>query len=151
MRDDMILVYKILSGDDPNNLVFVFIAAQGFFLCNVGKIFAATGYYQRINLFKIKIAKNIIQTTLHWIFSCAMLSGASWETLHRVFVCAVLSQKYYDFIEQDFFMCSVVWNLLDNTALGIYLCKVAPRELRKHWTGFFFLCNVVWSLKDNIA
>ena len=32
-----------------------------------------------------------INTILNTIFSCAMLSGASWATLHKDFTCAMLS------------------------------------------------------------
>ena len=48
--------------------------AHGFFLCNV----------------KPRVSGQ------HWIilFSCAMLSGASWTTLHKDFTCAVLYQRY---------------------------------------------------------
>ena len=51
-----------------------------------------------------------------------------------------------------FFMCNVVWRLLDNTAQSFYLwlCNVVQRVLGQHWTQFF-PCNVVWSLLDNIV
>ena len=52
-------------------------------LYNVGAVFAATGYYQKINRSKIKIVLKWFQTTLIRTFSCAMLSGASWTTLQR--------------------------------------------------------------------
>ena len=39
-----------------------------------------------------------------------MLSGASQTTLHRVFSCAMLPQDYQDNIKQDFFLCNVVWS-----------------------------------------
>ena len=58
--------------------------------------------------------------TIHWVFSCAMLSGVSWATLHRVLACAMLSQEYYNIIEQDIFMCNIVWSLLGNIAQGFF-------------------------------
>ena len=39
----------------PYNLVFLFNVGPEFFLCNVGAVFAASGYYQKINRSKIKI------------------------------------------------------------------------------------------------
>ena len=99
------------------------------------------------NQFKIKIAKR-------WCYSDDIAQGffpvqCSLESLgqhsqDRVFACGMLSQEYFDIIEQGFFMCSVVWSLLDNIAQGFYLCcNVVPRVLRQHWTGFFS-CNGVW-------
>ena len=58
------------------------------------------------------------------VFSYAILCGVSWATLHKAFACAMLSQEYFDNIEQDFFLCNVVWNLLGNIAQGFYLCNV---------------------------
>ena len=43
---------------------------------------------------KKNLRKSDVQTTLHWLLSCAMLSGVSWTTLHKVFSCTVLSQEY---------------------------------------------------------
>ena len=60
-------------------------------LCNVGAAVAATGYYQKINWSKKKLPKSDVQTTLHLVFSYAMLSGFSWTTLHKVFTCVMLS------------------------------------------------------------
>ena len=42
-----------------------------------------------------------------------------------------------DDIALGFFLCSVVWSLLDNIVQGFYLCNVVPRVLRQHWAGFF--------------
>ena len=41
--------------------------------------------------------------SLHRVFTCAMLSGASWTPLHRVFTCtcAIMSQENYDNREKD--------------------------------------------------
>ena len=53
----------------------------------------------------------VVQKTLHWIFSCAMLPGASGTILHRVFPGAMLSR--------------CVW---DNIALENYLSKFVNPE-----------------------
>ena len=52
-------------------------------------------------------------------------------TLNRVFTCAMLSQDYQDNIEQDFYLCNVVWRFLDNIAQSFYLCDVVPSVLRQ--------------------
>ena len=39
----------------------------------------------------VKCCPNSIKTTLHWIFSNTMLSGAFQATLHRVLTCPMLS------------------------------------------------------------
>ena len=95
----------LLSGDLIQSklfhtiLSFCSMLAQNFFCVMMVKFeqsfcwtmtFPATGYYQRntYSLSKIKITDwwpNVVQTTLHWLFSCAMLSGASWTTLHIIF------------------------------------------------------------------
>ena len=74
-------------------------------LNNIGVEFAATRHYLKINWSKMKIVEkrpDVVQRTLHWNFSCAMLSGASRTTLHRPFTCAMLSQEYQDNTEQVF-------------------------------------------------
>ena len=40
-------------------------------------------------------------------------------------------------LNRIFFLCNVVWSLLDNIAQSLYLRNVVPRVLRQHWTGFF--------------
>ena len=150
-------------------------------LCNVGAAFAATGYYQNINRFKIKIAKkwcysydialgfflgntaqgfclcNVVPRVLqnYWT-GCfhvrAMLSGASWTTLHKVFTCAMLSKEYYNIIEQDFsraMLSGASWTTW-HKVFSVTFCNVVLRKLRQHWNRFFF-CNVVCNLKDNIT
>ena len=49
----------------------------------------------------------------------------------------MLSQDYQDNIEQDFYLCNVVWRFLDNIAQSFYLCDVVPSVLRQLWTGLF--------------
>ena len=104
------------------NLVFLFNVGPGFFLCNVGEIFAMLKRHlqqqviiKKINQSKIKIAQksNVAQTALG-------------------------------------FRYNVVWSLLGSTAQGFYLCNVVPRVLGQHWT-WFLLSNVVWSLLYNVA
>ena len=63
-------------------------------LNNVAAVFAGTSCYQKFNQFKTKIAEkwpDFAQATLYWIFSCAILSGASRTVLHRIFPCNIVS------------------------------------------------------------
>ena len=69
-----------------------------------------------------------IKTTLNYKFSCAMMSGASWTTLHKDFTCAILSQEYLNNIEQESFLCKVVWSLLGNIAQGHFTCAILSQE-----------------------
>ena len=105
------------------------------------------GHYT--GLLAVQCCPNSI-TTLNssFVFSCAMLSGASWTTLHKDFTCAIMSQEYYDNIELFFFLCNVVSSLLDNIAQRFYLCNVVPRVLRQHWTGILwdFSCAMLSSV-----
>ena len=64
-------------------------------------------------------------------FFCAILFGVSWATLHKIFVCARLSQEYYKIIEQDFFLCNVVWSLFSNIAQDFCQYNIVPRVLRR--------------------
>ena len=52
----------------------------------------------------------------NWIFSCEMLSRASWTTLIKVLNCAMLLQENYVNIEKDFLLCNVARILKDNIA-----------------------------------
>ena len=47
-----------------------------------------------IRFLPVQCCSKSIKTTLHWICSYTKLSGASWTTLHRIFSCAMLSQEY---------------------------------------------------------
>ena len=139
------------------NLVFLFKAEPGFFLCNVEEICAVlASHMQRLVIIKKltgpkykSLKSDLVQTTVHWV-SCAISSGVFWVTLHRIFSCAMLSQEYYQNIQRIFFMCSVVWSLFDNNSQGLYLCNAVSRVLGQHWAGSF-MCKVVWSLLDDIA
>ena len=70
--------------------------------------------------------------TMNKIFACAMLFVASWITLDKVCTYAMLSQKYQDNIEQEFFLCIIVWGQLDNIAQSFQLYNVVQRVLRQH-------------------
>ena len=89
--------------------------------------------------FLVQCSTKSIKTTLNSIFSCATLFGASWITFHKDFTYAMLSQEYWNNIEQFFFLCNVVWNLLGNTVQEFYLCNIVPTVLRQHWTGLFLV------------
>ena len=71
---------------------WIFLVQSQESLYNVGTAFAATGYYQKINRSKTKIAEK-------WCYAddnalaCTILSGVSWVTLHMVFTCVMLSQQ----------------------------------------------------------
>ena len=74
----------------------IFLVQYRLSLNNVGVVFAATGYYQKINRSKIKIPEkwpDVIQTALRWTFSCVMLSRATL-TIHylRFFRCNIVSE-----------------------------------------------------------
>ena len=72
----------------------------------------AASYYWKINQSNIKIAEK-------------------W--------CEVMPFEWH-YNTLDFFLCSVVWSLLDNIAQGFYLYNFVPRVLRQYWTGFFPVC-----------
>ena len=93
---------------------------RGFYLCDV-------------------VPKVFIRKILNKIFSCAMLSGASWTTLHKFFTCTMLSQECQDNTEQDFFP---VWCCLeplrqDCTRFLPVPCrfKIVKTSLNKIWTS----------------
>ena len=107
-------------------------------LCNIGATFEATGSYQKINRFKIKIAKKGCCSENNTVSFFLQNFLSSLLALHRDFSSAMLSQQeYWDNIEQFFLLCNVAWSLLDNIAQGFYLCNVVPRVLRQHWAGIF--------------
>ena len=63
-------------------------------------------------------------------FSYAMLSGGSQTTLQKMFTCAILSQEYYDNIEKDFLLCSVVWSLHEEE--NLWQCSVDHAGMTLH-------------------
>ena len=89
-----------------------------------------------INHPKIKIDKKWpdVQMTLHWIFSCTMLSGASRTIMHRVSPVKYCPRSIN--ISQDLFLYNVVFSLLDNIAQGFDLCNVIPRGLQHYEQDF---------------
>ena len=72
-----------------------------------------------------------IKTTLHRIFSFAMLSGTTQITLHRILTYPMLSQEY------SYAMLS---GPLRQNSIGF-------RPIQK----YFFLCNVIWNHSDRIS
>ena len=98
-------------------------------LCNVGIAFAATGYYQKINQFKMKIAKK-------WCYSddigffpvqCYL---KSLEQHCTEFLSVQCCPKSITTLLNRIFSCeNVFWRLLDNIAQGFYICNVVPRLL----------------------
>ena len=81
-------------------------------LCSVGAVFAATGYYQKINRFKIKIAEKWCYSDDIGFFPVQCCPKSITTLLNRIFSCGMFSQ-------------------------GFYLYNVVPKVLRQHWTGFF--------------
>ena len=94
---------------------------------------------------------NTLRTTLHWVFSCAMLSGVSWATLHRFFtnvVPRVLRQHWTGFYpllcclesqEQHyirFFQCNVVTEVLRQYCTCFFPVQYCLEALEQHWTRF---------------
>ena len=122
-----------------------------FFLCNV--VWSQLGNISQ-SFYMCSVVPRVLRQ--HWteffpVQCCLEPIGQHCTRFLPVQCCP---QEYYNFTEQDFFMCNVVWRLLDNIAQGFYLCNVVPKVLRQHWTGFFpvqccvqdfFLCNVVCS------
>ena len=79
------------------NLVFLFNVGHGFFLCNVEEIFAmlAARLQQPVIIKKKKkhlSNSDVVQTKIHCVFSCAMLSEVFWAILHRIYLCNVVSR-----------------------------------------------------------
>ena len=92
-----------------------------------------------------------IKTTLNRIFSHAMLSGDYCITLLKVSTCAILSIEYWDKIQQDFFLCNVIWRLLDNIEQDFLLCHAVQTVLRQHWTGFLPVQCFPKSIKTTLS
>ena len=78
------------------NLVFLFNVGHGFFLCNVEEIFAmlAARLQQSVIIKKKNHLSNsdVVQTKIHCVFSCAMLSEVFWAILHIIYLCNVVSR-----------------------------------------------------------
>ena len=133
-------------------LIFHQNAASGYFIHNIEQDFFMCSVVWSLldSISQDFYLYNVVPSVLrqHWIgfFSCAMLFRASRTTLHRVFTCAVLSQEYLGQQWTGFFLCNVVWSLLDYIAQGFYLCHVVWRVLRQHWTRFFHVECCVESL-----
>ena len=158
--------FALSSINVPYNLVFLFNVGPGFFLCNAGKIcaisrkfcnvgalFVATGYYQKTNRFKIKIAvKWFCSVNIDQDFLSAILPGSSWTTLqsflllqcypesiktilNRIFSCAIFSGASWTTLEplgQGFYQLNVGQWLTDNFYEENNLCNVALTMLGQH-------------------
>ena len=137
----------------------IFLVQYRLNLNNVGVVFAATDYYQKINPSKIKIPEkwpDVVQTALRWTFSCVMLSIATL-TIHylRFFRCNIVSEVLRQHCSGFFPVQCLSIVAPRQHCLGFCPVQCCPKSIkttlnRQHWTGFFWR-NVVWSLKDNIT
>ena len=94
-------------------------------MCKDVAAVAATSYYRKINWSKKKnLQESDFETTLLWLFCCAMLSGFSWTTLHKVFSCAIVPRVLRH--HWTGFFPVHIWSLLDNIAQDFCLCNVSP-------------------------
>ena len=86
-----------------------------------------------------KCCPRSIKTTLHRVFSCALLSGASRTTLIRVFTSVMLFQEYLDNITQDFFLCNIVLSIksIKKTLNRFFSCAQLSRASRTTWHRIF--------------
>ena len=137
----------------------IFLVQYRLNLNNVGVVFAATDYYQKINPSKIKIPEkwpDVVQTALRWTFSCVMLSIATL-TIHylRFFRCNIVSEVLRQHCSGFFPVQCLSIVAPRQHCLGLCPVQCSPKSIkttlnRQHWTGFFWR-NIVWSLKDNIT
>ena len=137
----------------------IFLVQYRLNLNNVGVVFAATDYYQKINPSKIKIPEkwpDVVQTALRWTFSCVMLSIATL-TIHylRFFRCNIVSEVLRQHCSGFFPVQCLSIVAPRQHCLGFCPVQCSPKSIkttlnRQHWTGFFWR-NIVWSLKDNIT
>ena len=81
-------------------------------LYNVGAVFAATGYYQKISQVKIKIAEK-------WYYSDDITLGCLLGN-----------------IAQDFHLCNVVPRVLQHYWTGVFHLQCCLEPLRQHLTKF---------------
>ena len=80
-----------------------------------------------IRFLLVQCCPKSIKTTLHRIFSCAKLSGASWATLLRVSSCEIVPQEYYANIAQDFFLCL---EPLGQHCIGFLPVQCRPKSIK---------------------
>ena len=67
-----------------------------------------------------------IKTILNRIFSCALLSGASWTTLHKVFTCVMLAHGLTDNFYEENNLYHVVSTILGRHCIGILYSQCCP-------------------------
>ena len=97
---------------------------------------------------------NILRTTLHWVFSCAMLSGVSWATLHRFFtnvVPGVLRQHWTGFLSsamlpgvsrttlRRIFPVQCCHRSIKTTLHMLFSCAICLEALEQHWARFLLV------------
>ena len=108
-------------------------------LCNAGAAFAATGYYQKINRFKIKIAEKSCYSDDIGFFP-VLSSLESLGQYYTEFLPAQCCPKGITTFLNRIFSCEMFpggsWKTLHKF---FYLYNVVPKVLRQHWTGFFFV------------
>ena len=66
----------------------------------------------------VQCCSKSIKTTLNRIFSCALLSGASWITLHKVFACIMLAQWLTDNFYEENNLYKVVSTIMGQHCIG---------------------------------
>ena len=72
-----------------------------------------------------------ITTTLSRIFSCTMLSGASWTTLYKVLPVQCCPKSVKTTLNKIFFLLNVAWTLFDNIK-------------QSFWWWWWWIVLVVW-------
>ena len=92
--------------------------------------------------FPLQFCLRGIKTTLYRNFSCAMYKVAEG------FSETTLPQEYQDNIVQDYFLCNVVWSLLDNIAQDFNRWNVVLGVLRQHCRRFFLVKCCLQSLGE---
>ena len=99
----------------------------------------------------VQCCPKTLGTTLNSIFSCAMLSGASWTTLHKDFTFAKCCPKTIKTTLNSIFSSAVLSQASCTTLHKDFTCAMFSQEYWDSIEQFFFLCSVVSSLLDNIA
>ena len=128
-------VKKILSSVQSCRFVqcwpgIILVQCRGS-LCNVVTTFGATGYNQKINRSKIKIAeKDVAQKTIHLPFSCRIFYGVpGYYTGHLAVKYCPSSIKTT--LNSSFFQCYVVSSHLDNIVQGFCLpVQCCPKSIK---------------------
>ena len=132
----------------PYNLVFLFNVGPGFFLCNVGVAFAATGYYQKINQFKIKTAEKWCYSgDIALDFSYAILPGVSWTTLHRIFTCVTCCLKSIKTTSNKIFTFQCCLEALGKHCTKHLPVQCCPKRIKKTLNKLFS-CAMLYGVPE---